>query len=121
MAYTEEYNTAKELLTEFGTKLILHKYIENEYDEESFTQKQTYKDYEGIGCKFNYTTEAIGTSNNIILAGDVYFLCQFDVDPTENDDQIILGKNTYSVISWEDLSPDGSIAILYKIQCRKVE
>lgn len=121
MAYTDEYNTAKELLTEFGTELTLHKYVGEDYDEENYTQKIEYVDYSGVGCKFNYTTEAIGTSNNIIQAGDVYILCQLPVDPTEDSDQITLGRYTYNVITWEDLSPDDSISILYKIQCRKVK
>ena len=121
MAYFDEYNTAKELLTEFGTKVTLKKLVSNDYDEENLVYEKVYSEFTGVGCRFNYTDEAIGVSNNIIQAGDVYILCQLDEEPTVDSDQVVLGRYTYSVVSCKDLSPDDSITILYKLQCRKVE
>lgn len=119
MAYTDEYNTAKELLTEFGTKVILKKKIESEDDEDSIRRSVEYKEYEGVGCRLNYSAEEIGTLGNIINAGDVKILCQFPEFPTEVEDQIILGKSTYNIISVNEVNPDDSISILFKCQCHK--
>ncbi|MCQ2081591.1 MAG: hypothetical protein MJZ11_08025 [Lachnospiraceae bacterium] len=119
MAYTDEYNTAKELLTEFGAPLKLHKLIDDEYDEKSFSQKKIYKDYNGVGVKLNYSEEVIGEGDNIIKAGDVKFICQLPEDPTEDKDQIIFGRHIYNIITVEDVSPDDEIVIIYKLQCRK--
>lgn len=119
MAYTDEYNTAKELLTEFGTKCLLHKYIEDDFDEEEYIQKKTYEDYEGVGVKLNYSEEVIGEGDNIIKAGDVKIICQLTEEPTEDQDQIILGRHTYNIISVEDVAPDDTLVIIYKLQCRR--
>lgn len=119
MAYTDEYNTAKELITEFGTKIILKKKIESEDDETSLRRKIEYEEYEGLGCRFNYSAEEIGTIDNIINAGDVKILCQLSEFPTESEDQIIFGKSIYNIVSVDELNPDDSISILFKCQCRK--
>lgn len=118
MAYTDEYNTAKELLSEYGTKIFLKKKIESD-DDESIRQRISYEEHEGIGCRFNYSAEEIGTNDNIINAGDVKILCQLPVFPTEAEDQIIFGKSTYNIISVDEVNPDDSISIIFKCQCRK--
>lgn len=119
MTYTDEFNTAKELLTEFGAPLKLHKLIGDEYNEDSFIQEKIYEDHVGVGVKLNYSEEAIGMGKNIIKAGDLKFICQLPEEPTEDKDQIIFGKHIYNIISVDDVSPDDSIIIIYKLQCRK--
>ena len=119
MAYTDEYNTAKELLTESGTKIILRKKIESEDDENSLRKKIEYEEYEGIGCRFGYSAEEIGTNDNIINAGDVKILCQLPEFPTEAEDYIVFGKSTYSIVTVEEVNPDDTTSILLKCQCRR--
>lgn len=119
MAYTDEYNTAKELLTEFGTKITLKKKIESEDDETSLRKNIEYQEYEGIGCRFGYSAEEIGTNDNIINAGDVKIICQLPEFPTEAEDLIIFGKSTYNIVSVEEVNPDDTTSILLKCQCRK--
>ena len=119
MAYTDEFNTAKELLTEFGTKIILKKRIESDDDDESLRRKVEYEEFSGIGCRFNYSSEEIGTNDNIISAGDVKIICQLPEFPTESEDLIVFGKYTYNIISVDEVNPDDSTSILFKCQCRK--
>lgn len=119
MAYTDEFNTAKELLTEFGTKITLKKKIESDDNDESLRVKVEYEEFEGIGCRFNYSSEEIGTNDNIIRAGDVKILCQLPEFPTEAEDLIIFGKSAYNIISVDEVNPDDTTSILFKCQCRK--
>lgn len=120
MDYTDFFNTAKELLSEFGRPITLKKMVGSYYDEEEMKEVKVYEYHEGIGAKFNYESEAIGASSNVIKAGDVKIICQFPEVPTEDKDQIEFGNNFYNVVNVSDISPDSSMAIIYKVQCRRV-
>lgn len=119
MDYTSFKDVARGLLVDFGTSIVLHHCIGTQYNPVDLITERIYKDYTGIGAKLGYNTEAIGASNMIIEAGDVSILCQFSEEPIIDKDQIIFNNIAYNIISKEIVEPDGSMAILYKLQCRR--
>lgn len=106
--YDDFADTAREMLTESGNRCVL-------YHKEG----GTIKEYSGIGAKFDYESEAIGSNNNIIKSGDCRFLCQFSVQPAETVDTIKFGTVIYNVVRVGEISPDNEHVVIYKVVMRK--
>lgn len=106
--YADFYDTAKDLLEEFGGPCLLTR-----------LEGGKVVRYKGVGVKLNYTSEAIGINNNVVKAGDCLIICQFGTEPTETTDTVRLGRTEYNIISVSDISPDNETVILYKLQARK--
>ena len=122
MDYGKYKKIAIKLLSKFGTsKNIILKKDTGEPVSDPVTKRvvKTYKNYSGYGVKLGYETEAIGTLDNIIKAGDVKIICIFNEEPSEQKDQIIFGKDTYNIINVKKIDPDASTVVLYTLQCRR--
>lgn len=122
MEYGKFQNVAIKLLSKFGTSknIKLKKDTENSIvDPVTKRSVKAYKTYTGYGVKLGYETEAIGSLDNIIKAGDVKIICVFDVEPTEQKDQIIFGNDAFNIINVKKVDPDASTVVLYSVQCRR--
>ena len=75
--------------------------------------------YKGVGVKLDYSSEVIGSNDNIIKAGDAKLLCYFDVAPTEMIDLIDFAGDRFNIINAGELAPDGNTNILYTLQIRR--
>lgn len=106
--YADFYDTAREMIDEFGGVCTLTKLIDGKIEK-----------YRGRGIKLNYSSEAIGINNNVVKAGDCQILCQFDVEPTETADTVRLGNTEYTIVTVGDISPDNETVIIYRLQARK--
>lgn len=122
MEYGKFQNVAIKLLSKFGTSknIKLKKDTENPtVDAVTKRSVKVYETYTGYGVKLGYETEAIGSLDNIIKAGDVKIICVFDVEPAEQKDQIIFGNDTFNIINVKKVDPDATTVVLYSIQCRR--
>lgn len=120
MDYSAMHDTAESLLDDFGTSMTLsHDTGETEYDPETMTDTKVYEEYTGIGVKLDYSSEAIGSNDNIIQAGDVKIICQFDIEPVEDKDRITAGGISFNIIQCGKVEPDAQTAVIYTLQCRK--
>lgn len=122
MEYGKFQNVAIKLLSKFGTSknIKLKKDTENPVvDAITKRSVKVYKTYAGYGVKLGYETEAIGSLDNIIKAGDVKIICVFDVEPTEQKDQIIFGNDVFNIINVKKVDPDATTVVLYSVQCRR--
>lgn len=75
--------------------------------------------HKGVGVKLDYNSEAIGSNNNMIKAGDAKLLCYFDVEPTEMVDIIKFKDDTFSIINAGALNPNGLTNIMFTLQIRR--
>lgn len=122
MQYAKFQNVAIKLLSKFGTTSTIRLQRDTgttTYDETTMKDTKVYESYFGYGVKLQYSTEAIGSSDNIIKAGDVKIICYFTTEPIENTDQIIFGNDTYSIKNVEKVDPDATTVVLYALQCRR--
>lgn len=103
---------AKKLLSKFGNVKTCYLY---------HTENKVVTQYQGIGVKLNYDSEAIGSNSNIIKAGDAKVICQFDIMPVENTDVIEIEGERFNVISSGDTSPSNVTKILYTCQVRRAK
>ena len=110
MDYNNSKMIALKLLSNFGNtkKCTLIKKEDN-----------TVKTYKGVGVKLDYSSETIGSNDNIIKAGDAKLLCMFDTAPTEMTDLIEFNGIRFNIINAGELSPNGELDILYTLQVRK--
>lgn len=76
-------------------------------------------EYKGVGVKLDYNSEAVGSNDNMIKAGDAKFLCLFDVQPSEMTDIIKFEQDTFNIINAGVLSPNGITSVLYTLQIRR--
>ena len=77
------------------------------------------KEYKGVGVKLDYNSEAVGSNDNMVEAGDAKLLCLFDVPPREMVDMIKFGADTFNIINAGQLNPDGNLDLLYTLQIRR--
>lgn len=82
------------------------------------TKNNIQEIYKGVCVKLNYTSEMV--DGNIIKMGDAKVICQFDVEPTEMTDILRIENQDYSIISVNELAPDGRLRIVYTLQVRKM-
>lgn len=122
MDYAKFQNLAIKLLSKFGSASSVHlrKYTGvSGIDPVTKRTVKSFKLYSGYGVKLKYATEAIGSLDNIIKAGDVKILCYFPEEPSEQKDQIIFRKDTFNIINVEKIDPDSDTVVLYSVQCRR--
>lgn len=118
MDYEAMYDTAEELITEFGSTATLNHPVTTK-DDTTKKVTTTTVSYSGLAVKTLYDSEAIGKSDGVIKAGDVKFVCQFAIEPSEQKDRIVFGGITYTIINVETVQPDGATTLIYIVQGRK--
>lgn len=122
MNYSKFKSVSIKLLSKFGTvsNISLKQDTgETTYNETTGVDEKVYKTYSGYGVKLQYATEVIGSGDNIIKAGDVKIICVFDVEPTENNDKIVFGSDTFNVVHLGKVDPDATVTVMYTCQCRR--
>lgn len=120
MDYGSMQSTAESLLEDFGSTITLNHYTGESYNSTSMKTEKTYDTYTGHGVKLDYSSEAIGNSNNIVQAGDAKIICQFSIEPVEDKDQIDAGGVKFNIVQCSKVEPDSATVVIYTLQCRKV-
>lgn len=75
--------------------------------------------YKGFGVKLDYNSEAVGSNDNMIKAGDAKLLCLFETAPSEMTDMIKFSTDTFNIINVGELNPAGATTVLYTLQIRR--
>ena len=122
MDYTSLRSVADSLIDNFsnGQTAVL---LKGEKVKNSSTGRisKSFREIEGLSraVMTSYSEEAIATSDGVLNAGDVKFICRFPEKPTEIEDRIRYAGEEYNIVHCRPINPTGNYAVTYVIQGRK--
>jgi hypothetical protein len=124
MNYAIQAKKTREKILKNGTTAILRIPTGNStWDDDTASYIDEYQEYPGVCLVTNF--EQMDMANTLIEVGDRRLLCVFPTEPKPKvslvdvyDKKGVL-ESTYTVISYDTVKPDATVAILYKIQGRK--
>ena len=121
MDYTSLRAVADSLITDFsnGQSAILLKGEEIRDPKTGKITKNLIEAESGLAVMTNYSEEAIAASGGVLNAGDVKFVCRFNIKPTETKDRIRYANVDYNIIHCRPINPTGDYVVTYVIQGRK--
>ena len=122
MNYSALRNIADNLIDTFSnnqTAILLKG--EKKKDASTGRIIKTYREVTGSSraVMTSYSEEAIASSNGVLNAGDVKFICRFSETPTEVEDKIRYAGVDYNIIHFRPINPTGDCVVTYVIQGRK--
>ena len=120
--YSELAETANSLLSEFGQVVTLRSQTAGDYDPDTGAAAIVAADQSGVGCVFDFGMHASGasfTAGSMILAGDKQLLLSpAGIAAPEPGSQVIIGADTWTVVSVKTTAPAG-VAVIYECQLRR--
>lgn len=116
MSRYEKYaKKAAAKIKQYGSPITVKRSGRKVYDKATNTYTDTGAEFGGYAIQRSFDQKNIDGTN--IKFGDILLMCSLNGTPRSND-TVTYGGRSYTVVNVEPLSPDGNVAVYYKVQAR---